>query len=129
MIVIDCSELSSDEKLALADRISDELSGKALALVKLNSLVIDQLTDQPVGASQVLEIVKAFVSTREDAQWYSVETKGETIMVHSADPVASAHRKRDNQLPPNVKQCPFCPFVTPYEEMYQVHMRSHLFGV
>jgi hypothetical protein len=77
----------------------------------------------------VLEIVEAFVSTRKDAQWYSVETNGETILVHSADPVASAHRKRDNQLPPNVKQCPFCPFVSPYEEMYQVHMRSHLFGV
>jgi len=129
MIEIDCSELSSDEKLALADLISDELTGRALALVKLDSLVIDQLTDQKVQTTQVLDIVNAFVSKRKDAQWYSVEADGEAIAIHSADPITAAHRRRDNELPPNIKQCPFCPFVSPYEEAFQVHMRSHFYGV
>lgn len=129
MIVVDCSELSSEDKLGIADEISDALSGRAFALVKLDSVVIDQLTDEPVSASEILKVVKEFVSTRKDGRYYSVEQVAEKIVVHPADPIDASNKRRDNQLPPNVKQCPFCPFVTPYDEAYQVHLRSHLFGV
>ncbi len=41
MISIDCSELSADEKLALASSISDALAGVALALIRGESIVFD----------------------------------------------------------------------------------------
>ncbi len=129
MLQIDCSELSPDEKLALASEISDALEGRALALVKLDAIVFDQLSDEKVGVDTLQPIVSDFVSRRKDSQYYAVEVKGETVMVHSADPIAAARRKTEYTLPPNLRQCPYCSFITQYEEEYTVHMRAHLFGV
>jgi hypothetical protein len=129
MIEVDCAELTNDEKLALASEISDWLEGKALALVKLDSIVFDQLTDQKVGVETLRPIVVDFVSRRKDSEHYSVEVDGERIIVHSANPIAASRRREENTLPPNLKQCPYCSFITQYEEEYIVHLRSHLFGV
>ena len=129
MLEIDCSELSADEKLALASQISDDLEGRAVALTKIDSIVLDQLTDEKVDLGTLQAIVGSFVSRRKDSQYYSVELDGETIVIHSADPIAASRRKTENTLPPNVKQCPYCAFITEYEEEYVVHVRSHLFGV
>ena len=57
------------------------------------------------------------------------DVRGETIVVHSADPVAATRRKTENTLPPNLRQCPYCSFITQYEEEYTVHVRAHLFGI
>ncbi|MDA4135916.1 MAG: hypothetical protein OK449_02800 [Thaumarchaeota archaeon] len=129
MITVDCSELSADEKLALASEISDSLEGKAIALVKMDSIVLDQLTDEKVDIEAMRPIVRDFISRRKDSAHYSFEANGDTILVHSADPMAASHRKTENTLPPNLKQCPYCSFITQYEVEYTVHMRSHLFGV
>ncbi|MGA2665707.1 MAG: hypothetical protein ABSF83_12275 [Nitrososphaerales archaeon] len=129
MLTIDCSELSADEKLALAAAISDSLEGRALALVQLDGIVIDRLTDEKLGVDDLQPIVSEFVSRRKDAQYYSIEVHGEKIVVHSADPVAAARRRAEPTLPPNLRQCPYCSFITEYEVEYTVHMRSHLFGV
>jgi hypothetical protein len=129
MIQVDCSELSADEKLALASEISDHLEGKALALVKLDSIVLDQLTHEVVTIEELRPIVTDFISRRKDSEHYSFDVNGQTIVVHSADPIAASHRKTENTLPPNLKQCPYCSFITQYEVEYTVHMRSHLFGV
>ncbi len=129
MLKIDCSELSADEKLALASEISDEFEGRALALVKMNSIVFDELTNERLSVGSLQPIVNQFISRRRDAQYYSTEVRGETIVVHSADPVAASRRKTENTLPPNLRQCPYCSFITQYEEEYTVHMRAHLFGI
>ncbi len=129
MIEVDCSELSADEKLALASEISDSLEGKAIALVKMDSIVLDQLTNDKVDIEAMRPIVSDFISRRKVAAHYSFEVNGDTILVHSADPIAASHRKTENTLPPNLKQCPYCSFITQYEVEYTVHMRSHLFGV
>ncbi len=129
MLTIDCSELTADEKLALASQISDELEGKALALTKSDSIVLDQLTEEKVEVWTLRAIVEDFVSRRKDSEHYSLEVEGETILVHSADPIAAMRRKTENALPPNLRQCPYCAFITEYEEEYVVHVRSHLFGV
>jgi hypothetical protein len=129
MIEVDCSELSADEKLALASEISDWLEGRALALVKMDSIVLDQLTDEKVDVEALRPIVSDFISRRKDSEHYSFDVKGQTILVHSADPIAASKRKTENTLPPNLRQCPYCSFITQYEVEYVVHMRSHLFGV
>jgi hypothetical protein len=129
VIEVDCTELSNDEKLALASEISDSLEGRALALVKLESIVLDQLTDEKLDVEAVRPIVNDFISRRKDSEYYSFEVHGQKIIVHSSDPIAASKRKGENTLPPNLKQCPYCSFITQYEEEYTVHMRSHLFGV
>jgi len=52
MIVINCSELSADEELALAGQISDEMSGSVLALVKAT---ISSLTRFPARSPSYRE--------------------------------------------------------------------------
>ncbi|HVB95159.1 MAG TPA: hypothetical protein VND41_00975 [Nitrososphaerales archaeon] len=125
MILVDCSELSADEKLALASQISDRLEGVAIALVKGENIVLDELSQEKPEPSIVKETVAGFISRRRDAEHYSVEMAGERIIVHSADPISAMGKKAQNQLPPNLKQCPFCGFVTPYEELMIVHVRAH----
>jgi hypothetical protein len=125
MILVDCSELSADEKLALASQISDSLEGVAVALVKGESIVLDQLTSAKVELSVVKEAVAGFVSRRKDAEHYSLEVAGERIVVHSTDPVSAMRKKEQNQLPPNLKQCPFCGFVTEYDDLLMLHIRLH----
>lgn len=129
MISIDCHELSADEKLALASEISDKLEGRILSLVKMGSIVFDQLSDQPVTIDVLEPIVRDFISRRKDGQYYSTTVVGDTIVVHSADPVAASRTKTENTLPPNLYQCSYCSFITQYEEEYTVHVRAHLFGV
>jgi hypothetical protein len=129
VLEIDCSELTADEKLALASQISDDLDGKAIALTKGDSIVLDQLAEEEVSLWTLKAIVEDFVSRRKDAEHYSLEVDGEVIVVHSADPVAAMRKKPENTLPPNLRQCPYCAFITEYEEEYVVHVRSHLFGV
>ena len=129
MLSIDCGELSADEMLALASEVSDRLEGRALALVKTDSIVLDQLGDEPVGIETLQPIIRDFISRRKEGQYYSTEVDGEKIIVHSADPVAASKRKTEKTLPPNLMQCPYCSFLTQYQEEYNVHVRAHLFGV
>jgi hypothetical protein len=129
LIVIDCSELSADEKLALAMQISDTLDGMAIALVKGEDIVLDEISREKPERSAVKDAIEDFISRRKDAEHYSMEEVGERIVVHSADPVSAMRKKAQSRLPPNLKQCPHCAFITPYEEEYSVHVRAHLFGV
>ena len=127
MLRVDCSEMSRDEELALASSISDELSGTALALVSDGKVIIDQLSGEALTVEELKAAVFRFVSKRKDASLYSLEVSGSDIIVHTPDPVKGMHRHTPNELPPNMMKCPFCSFVTPYEELYQVHTRSHGF--
>lgn len=126
---MDCSELSAEEKLSLASRISDKLEGTAIALIKGEDIVMDDLSNGGLDSVLVKDAVDDFVSSRKTVARYSVELAGETIIVHSANPASDAAKKSSGGLPPNLKQCPYCAFITPYEELYVVHARAHLFGV
>jgi hypothetical protein len=125
MILVDCSELSANEKLALASRLSDELEGVAVALIKGEDIILDALSDERPDPSAVKDSVTDFVSRRKDAAHYAVEVAGERIVVRSADPVSAIRKKKQNQLPPNLKPCPFCGFVTQYDDLLMLHVRLH----
>ena len=125
MILVDCSDLSADEKLALASQLSDKLEGVAVALVKGEDIVLDPLSDERPEPSAVKDSVTDFISRRKDAARYVIELAGERIVVRSADRVAAMRKKKQNQLPPNLKPCPFCGFVTQYEDLLMLHTRLH----
>jgi hypothetical protein len=126
MIQVDCSEMDLDEQLALASAISDGLGGKGVGIVKDAKIVVDELSK--VSGSDVAKIVESFVA-RRGTPGYSVEADGDELVVHTPDPKARARGRKDTGelLPPNLMICPFCSFVTPYEELYNVHLRSHGF--
>jgi hypothetical protein len=127
VLFVDCTELSSDEKLALAGQISDALEGVAIALVKDDRIVFDVFA-QDLDPSLVRGAVEKFIARRNESEHYSLEVAGERITVHSADPVAAMKKKAQNKLPPNVHLCHYCAFLTEYEEELTVHERTHLFG-
>lgn len=130
IISIDCSELTVDEQIALASAVSDGLSGKGVALIKDDTIVLDLLSND-ISSDEVVRLVKGWVSKRKDAELYSVETDEDEIVVHSPDPLSRSRGRKDTGqlLPENLLKCPYCAFVTPYRELYDVHVRSHLFGV
>ena len=129
MIGVECGEMTVDEQIALASAISDGLAGKAVALINGTRIVLDALSGEP-SPDEVLEIVKDFASRRMDSAEWSVEASGGSIVVHSSDPLSRSRGRKDTGqlLPDNLFKCPFCPFVTPYEELYVVHYRSHGFA-
>jgi len=129
VITIDCHELTVDEQLALAAAISDGLGGRAVALVKDTQIVLDPLSNPDPDPSDVAAIIRSFLSKRREAEYYSLDANGESLVVHSADPLARARGRKAMSLPANVFKCPWCNFVTPYQEMYTVHMRAHAVGL
>jgi hypothetical protein len=131
LLQIDCRELTVDEQLALAASLSDSFSGRALALVKDETIVFDLFHAPDPQRQEVEAVVSTFISGRKDSKYFSTTWDGPTLIVHSADPLARSHGRKDRgqMLPPNLMKCPFsgCGFVTPYQELYAVHVRSHGF--
>lgn len=127
MIRVDCHELTRDEQLAIASEVSDALAGRAVALVDDHSLVLDSMRGPEPKVAEVEAIIRTYISRRPKASEYSIERVGDALTVRSPDPIAANHRQRRSPLPDNLKQCPFCSFVTPYDELLTVHTRSHGF--
>ena len=126
MLKVDCTELTTDEMLALASSINEGMHGKAIALVNNGSVVIDQVDKDGVSVGDISSLVREFISRRKDSEHYSMNLEGDTIIINSADPVAAKASKRPAGLPQNILACPFCPFVTPYQELYNTHVATHL---
>ncbi|HMD79214.1 MAG TPA: hypothetical protein VKF39_04440 [Nitrososphaerales archaeon] len=124
---IDCTELTGDEQLALAGEITGALGGKAIALPKGRKIAFDTVSGPAPDERAVEAAVADFLARRNDASHYSFEVEGDTIIVRSPDPLAASHSRGVERLPPNLMKCPFCGFVTQYEELYVVHYRSHGF--
>ena len=128
MIEVDCAEMTLDEQLALASAVSEDLAGEAVGLIKGTKIVLDNLSAR-ISVSDVEDVVTRFVSRRKESQHYSVEVKGGSIVIHTPDPLVRSRGRRDSgqMLPPNLLHCPFtsCGFVTPYQELYDVHVKSH----
>ncbi len=129
MIKVNCRELTIDEQLALAAAISEAFQGKAVALVRDADLVLDVIEPPPPAEDDVESVVAGFISKRKGGEHYSLERDGETFFVHSADPLARSRGRGRPTLPDNLLKCPYCSYVTPYREAYDVHSRSHGFGV
>jgi hypothetical protein len=127
VLEVECKELTLDEQLALASSFSDSLAERALALVSDSKIVFDSLSGPALEHSEVEALARGFVSKRKDAELYSFEWNGEVMVIHSPDPLVRSRSRKVATLPDNLLMCPFCSFVTPYQEAYNVHVRSHGF--
>ncbi len=125
MLKRDCSELSGDAKLAMAEAISQGLSGTGVALLGGNYIAIDTLSGPDIGAPQVKSILKSYISGRKDASAHRVENDDEHLVVHSFVPATAAEKRLEEKLPPGLFQCPVCGFVATSDHAYQDHLRIH----
>jgi hypothetical protein len=125
MIRVDCSELSGETKLALAEAISEGLGGSGVALLDGNGIVVDALSGPEIGVAEVQSILKLHISGRKDASAYRVESDGKHLVVHSSAPVSAKEKRVKEKLPPGLSQCPVCGFVTTSGDEYHDHLRIH----
>lgn len=100
-----------------------------MALVKDTRIVLDSMSNAAPVPSEIEPIIRLFLSRRRDAQHYSVDIDDGTFVIRSPDPLARSRGRKGGQLPENLLKCPYCIFATPYQEVYDVHVRSHLFGL
>jgi len=125
MIKVDCSELSGETKLDFAVAISNGLDGAGVALLDGNDIAIDTVSGPEIGAERVESILRSYISGREDASSYEVESDGQHITVHCSVPVSPQAKRVEDNLPPGLFQCPACGFVTTSEDGYKDHLRIH----
>ena len=125
MIKVDCSELSGETKLAMAEAISEGLNGTGVALLDGNYIAIDTLSGPDIGTDQVKSILRLYISGRKDASAYTVESDSKHIAVRYSMPVSTQEKRVENRLPPGLFQCPVCGFVTTSEDGYHDHLRIH----
>ena len=93
--------------------------------MKKGELVLDVSDQATLGVDEVNRIVWGFISRRKDAKYYTLSVAGEVITVHPPVPVAKESRRNPELLPPNLMRCPYCGYVTQYEEEFVVHTRAH----
>ncbi len=125
MIAIDCAELSTEEMLALAAAIGDKIEGKGVPVIRDNKILIDHFSDAEPTLAETLSTVHDFISRRKDAAYYSTEVDGDTIVVHSPDPLIALQKKSLHRAPPNSFQCPNCGYLASSEDQLTTHMRVH----
>ena len=125
MIKVDCSELSGEAKLALAEAISEGLGGAGVALLDGNDIAIDTLSGPDISLDRMLTVLKSSLSGMKDASAYRVESDGKHIAVRSSVLVSEKEKRVEDRLPPGLFQCPVCGFVTTSEDGYQNHLRMH----
>ena len=125
MIKVDCSELSGEVKLALAEAISDGLGGSGVALLDGDYIAIDTLSGPEASASRIESIISSYLSRADDASAYRVEGDGKRLVVHSSLAVSAKEKKVRETLPPGLFQCPVCGFVTTSKDGYDDHLRMH----
>jgi len=125
MTKVDCSELSGETKVAIAVAISNGLNGAGVALLDGNNIVIDTLSGPEIEADRVEPILRSYISGREDASAYNVESDGQHIAVRSTVPVSPRAKRVGDRLPPGLLQCPSCGAIMASKESYDDHLRLH----
>jgi hypothetical protein len=124
LIEIDCREIP-DQVLALATYIGDRSDGVAVPLVKNDRIVFDEIVPGGLDLDATARSVGEFITENDLGCTLTVEN--EVVVVHS--PILRKRSKNMNTLPPGLLQCPYCSYVTQYQEELTVHTRAHLFGV
>jgi hypothetical protein len=87
---IECRELRTDEELASASASSDSLKREGIALVNGEKIVFDSFGVGQLDEKVVESVISGFVAHRKEHELYSVERAGDSLVIHSADPVSAA---------------------------------------
>ncbi len=111
--------------LASAAAIGDKIEGKGVPVIRDDKILIDHFSGAEPTLAEALSTVHDFISKRKDAAYYSAEVDGDTIVVHSPDPLNALQKKSLRRAPPNSFQCPNCGYLASSEDQLTMHMRVH----
>ena len=121
MITIDCKDLE-DLMLEAAVYLADNI--EAVTAIKTACIALDPLTDSKLNTKNVKTHLEGFLTKRGILQDFIIKVDGEKIKV-----TAISERKiEDKNVQSPFLMCPHCGFVTPYEEVLDVHMKADLGG-
>ena len=121
MITIDCKDME-DLLLEAAVYLADNIG--AVPAIKTGCIALDPLTDSELNTNNVKTHLERFLTERGIIQHFIIKVGGEMIKI-----TAISERKiQENNIQSPFLMCPYCGFVTSYEEELDVHMKADLSG-
>ncbi len=120
MITIDCRD-AEHLKHDLAVFVSDWLG--AIPSMKIHEFMLSPIGSETLEMDRVVKAVKEFFASIGETANYGVLPKGDVILIKSlTDRPPQKAKPADSMF-----ACPHCGYVTPYEVLWQNHMKMHYF--
>lgn len=120
MITIDCRD-AEHLKHDLAVFVSDWLG--AIPTMKLHEVVLSPIGAEQLEMERIVKAVKEFFASIGETANYGVLPKDGAILIKSL------HERPPQKARPadSMFACTHCGYVTPYEVLWQNHMKMHYF--
>lgn len=118
VITIDCRE-AEHLKQEMAVFVSDWIG--AIPTIKLHEFMLSPLGNERLDMDRIVKAVREFFASIGETANYGVLTKNNLIMIKSV------HEKPTQKTRPTESMfaCTHCGYVTPYEVLWQNHMKIH----
>jgi hypothetical protein len=120
VIIVDCRE-AEHLKQDLAVFVSDWLG--AIPLMKLHEFILSPLENEQLDGQRVIKAIKEFFASIGETANYGVLSKDNLILIKSLHETQPQKAKPTNSM----FACTHCGYVTPYEVLWQNHMKMHYF--
>ncbi|MEW6042667.1 MAG: C2H2-type zinc finger protein [Thermoproteota archaeon] len=118
MITVDCRE-AEHLKHELAVFVSDWLG--AIPSIKLHEFVLSPLENEGLDGQRVIKAIKEFFASIGETANYGVLSKDNLIFIKSLHEAPMQKAKPTDSM----FACAHCGYVTPYEVLWQNHMKMH----
>lgn len=118
MITVDCREVENF-KHEMAVFVSDWVG--AIPTIKLHEFMLSPLENEGLEMDRVVKAVKEFFASIGETANYGVLTRESLVLIKSLHdkPVQKA-KQQDFMF-----TCSHCGYITPYEGLWQTHMKIH----
>lgn len=118
MITIDCRE-AEHLKHDMAVFVSDWVG--AIPSIKLHEFMLSSLENEILDMSRIIDAVKEFFASIGETSNYAVLPKENIILIKSLHETPMQPSKQVDSM----FACAHCGYVTPYEVLWQNHMKMH----
>lgn len=118
MITIDCKE-AEHLKYDMAVFVSDWVG--AIPTIKLHEFILSPLDDEILEMDRIVKAIKEFFASIGETANYGVLAKNNLILIKSVDDRPAQKARRVESM----FSCTHCGYVTPYEVLWQNHMKMH----
>jgi hypothetical protein len=118
VITVDCRE-AEHLKHEMAVFVSDWLG--AIPFMKIHEFILSPLGDEQLEMEKIVKAIKEFFASIGETANYGVLAKNNLVMIKSVhDRPQQKARPTDSMF-----ACTHCGYVTPYEVLWQSHMKMH----
>jgi hypothetical protein len=118
VITIDCKE-AEHLKYDMAVFVSDWVG--AIPTIKLHEFILSPLDDEILEMDRIVKAIKEFFASIGETANYGVLAKNNLILIKSVDDRPAQKARRVESM----FSCTHCGYVTPYEVLWQNHMKMH----